>query len=318
MPIRNFADVQAFEAEPLARRALPRSTYDALAASAKRWPDAKALSFFLTADTYEHTLTWTYADLLVDVTRAANLLHELGVDADHPVAFVLPNLPETHFAIWGGEAAGVVLAINPLFEPLQIRELLRATHARVLVTLAPSPGSDLWARLVPQPSDLPDLKVVATVDLSAYLPNRAAAAPMSDTLLSGIETVASQRNALAARRSSGRAADDHRRNKVVLFLHRRHQAKTGVKIAEGYGLTEAACVSSVNPFYGERRAGSIGIRLRYQLMRAIILDDAGRFRRAAEIDEIGTLLIKGPTCSSAILIHTTIRIWGSRSTARTG
>ena len=178
MPIRNFADVQASEAEPLARRALPRSTYDALAASAKRWPDAKALSFFLTADTYEHTVTWTYADLLVDVARAANLLHELGVDADHPVAFVLPNLPETHFAIWGGEAAGVVLAINPLFEPLQIRELLRATHARVLVTLAPSPESDLWARLVPQLSDLPDLKVVATVDLSAYLPNRAVAAPI--------------------------------------------------------------------------------------------------------------------------------------------
>ena len=72
------------------------------------------------------------------------------------------------------------------------------------------------------------------------------------------------------------------------------EAKTGVKIAEGYGLTEAACVSSVNPFYGERRAGSIGIRLPYQLMRAVILDDAGRFRRAAEIDEIGTLLIKGP------------------------
>ena len=94
MPIRNFADVQAFEVEPLARRALPRSTFDALAASAKRWPDTKALSFFLTADTYEHALTWTYADLLADVTRAANLLHKLGVDADHPVAFVLPNLPK--------------------------------------------------------------------------------------------------------------------------------------------------------------------------------------------------------------------------------
>ena len=42
MPIRNFADVQVFEAEPLARRALSRSTYDALAASAGRWAEAKA------------------------------------------------------------------------------------------------------------------------------------------------------------------------------------------------------------------------------------------------------------------------------------
>ena len=55
MPIRNLANVQAFEAEPLPRRALPRSTYDALIASARRWPEAKALSFFLTADTYGKT-----------------------------------------------------------------------------------------------------------------------------------------------------------------------------------------------------------------------------------------------------------------------
>ena len=37
------------------------------------------------------------------------------------------------------------------------------------------------------------------------------------------------------------------------------EAKTGVKILEGYGLAEAACVSSVNPAAGERRAGSIGL-----------------------------------------------------------
>jgi fatty-acyl-CoA synthase len=32
-----------------------------------------------------------------------------------------------------------------------------------------------------------------------------------------------------------------------------------VKILEDYGLTEGACVSSVNPGAGERRAGSIGL-----------------------------------------------------------
>jgi len=72
------------------------------------------------------------------------------------------------------------------------------------------------------------------------------------------------------------------------------EAKTGVQIAEGYGLTEAACVSSLNPPLGEKRPGSIGLRLPYQQMRAIILDEAGRFQRAAQTDEIGTLVIKGP------------------------
>jgi fatty-acyl-CoA synthase len=77
-------------------------------------------------------------------------------------------------------------------------------------------------------------------------------------------------------------------------LIERFEAKVGVKIVEGYGLTEAACVSSVNPSLGERRPGSIGLRLPYQPMRPVILDEAGRFRRAAETDEIGTLVIQGP------------------------
>ena len=42
-----------------------------------------------------------------EITRAANMFGALGVTRDAPVAFVLPNLPETHFTIWGGEAVGV-------------------------------------------------------------------------------------------------------------------------------------------------------------------------------------------------------------------
>ena len=52
------------------------------------------------------------------------------------------------------------------------------------------------------------------------------------------------------------------------------EAKTGLKIIEGYGLTEGGCVSSVNPSEGERRAGSIGLRIPFQHMMAAILDDA--------------------------------------------
>ena len=433
MPIRNFADVQVLEAEPLARRALPPSTYDALVASAKRWPEAKALSFFLTADTYDRAFTWTYAELLADVTRAANLFHSLGVDADHPVGLVLPNLPETHFAIWGGEAAGVVLTINPLFEPAQIRDLLRAARVRVLVTQGPSSSTDLWARLVPQLSDLPDLRSIALVDLSVYQPaNPAALSPRSAASISSIEIVdfraamlSQPANRLVAPRAMtegtpssyfctggttgapkiairthGNEVFDawaaaqflaasggprtvfcglplfHVNAQLVTGLlpwmqgdhvvlgtpqgyrgsgmiarfweivaHYRissfsgvptiysallevpvgdndisslefalcgaapmplklielFEAKTGLKIAEGYGLTEAACVSSVNPAYGETRAGSIGIRLPYQQMRVVVLDEAGHFLRMAETDEIGILAIKGPNVFAGYL-----------------
>ena|SRR5271166_5599859 len=125
MAVRDLIDIAAIEAVPLSERALPESTYAALVASAKRTPNAKALSFFLSADRLDETHDWTYAELGADVTRAANAFAVFGVASDRPVAVVLPNLPETHFVIWGGEAAGAVLAITPMLEAKQNADLLR-------------------------------------------------------------------------------------------------------------------------------------------------------------------------------------------------
>ena len=72
MAIRTHSDVEAIEATPLADRALPENTYAALRASAERTPDAKALSFFLSADHFDRPHVWTYAELLADVTRAVD------------------------------------------------------------------------------------------------------------------------------------------------------------------------------------------------------------------------------------------------------
>ena len=74
-----------------------------------------------------------------------------------------------------------------------------------------------------------------------------------------------------------------------------------MKIIEGYGLTEGACVSSVNPPEGERLPGSIGLPIPYQRMAAVILDANGRFERMAEIDEIGVIAINGPNVFSGYL-----------------
>ena len=138
MAVRSLSDIAAIEAVPLTERGLPESTYAALVASAKRTPNATALTFFRSADRLDDAHVWTYAELVADATRAANLFASLGVATDHPVAFVLPNLPETHFTIWGGEAAGAVLAINPMLDAKLIVSLLRSARASVLVTLAPA------------------------------------------------------------------------------------------------------------------------------------------------------------------------------------
>jgi long-chain acyl-CoA synthetase len=62
-----------------------------------------------------------------------------------------------------------------------------------------------------------------------------------------------------------------------------------IRILEGYGLTETTCISSVNPYYGERKPGSIGMPVRGQPMK--IVGPAGD---AVDADELGEIVIKGP------------------------
>src|SRR6478672_6347221 len=142
------ADVTAIEAHGLPTD-LPDSTYEAIRRTALVHPEAPALSFFLRAVDHAKPETWNYRQLLAQITRTSNLFHSLGADKDSVIAFVLPNLPETQFVIWGGQATGIVAAINPLMEADAIADLLIAVDARIVVTLAPCPGTDLWQRLRP-------------------------------------------------------------------------------------------------------------------------------------------------------------------------
>jgi len=67
-----------------------------------------------------------------------------------------------------------------------------------------------------------------------------------------------------------------------------------VKILEGYGPTEATCVSGINPVRGERRVGSIGLRLPGQRMKAVLVDERGAFVRDCRTDEVGLLVVSSP------------------------
>lgn len=72
------------------------------------------------------------------------------------------------------------------------------------------------------------------------------------------------------------------------------EAHTGATIIEGYGLTEATSISAVNPRYGEKRVGSIGLRLPYQLMKAVQLTSTGAYGRDCASNEVGSIVVKGP------------------------
>jgi long-chain acyl-CoA synthetase len=72
-------------------------------------------------------------------------------------------------------------------------------------------------------------------------------------------------------------------------LFRRFEEKFGVAILEGYGLTEATCCSTLNPFLGPRKIGSIGIPTRGQ--EVVIRDEQGAIAPAGIG---GELCVRGP------------------------
>jgi acyl-CoA synthetase (AMP-forming)/AMP-acid ligase II len=415
---RDVHRLEAGMADPLEHIS---STYELLARGAARAPDAPAASFFVELDQYAQASTWTHREWMHRITATANLMRGLGIGRDDVVAFVLPNLPETHWVLWGGEAAGVAFALNPLLEAPMLRDLMAAVRPKVLVTLAPSPGADLWEKVAGIAPEIPGLEIILTVwpfrygravvgrqpvpqlpglrvldfhgqlrgmpgERLAFPPPRLddaascfctggttglpkiavrthrteaanavqLAAMFGGTLpgpifcgmplfhvnaqigtglmpwalgghvvlgtpagyrtpgllarfwsivehfrlfsFSGVPTVYS---ALMQVPREGRDLSSLSFGlcgaaPMPLELFRRFEAETGVKILEGYGLTEAGCVSTLNPPAGPSRAGAIGIRLPWQEVKVVLVDEGGRYVREAAVDEVGTVVIAGP------------------------
>jgi fatty-acyl-CoA synthase len=84
-------DVAAIEAVPLEKRGLPESTYALLARAATRWPDRTAITVLPDAARWRQPQRRTFAELLDDVHRVANLFHDLGVRRGDAVALMAPN-----------------------------------------------------------------------------------------------------------------------------------------------------------------------------------------------------------------------------------
>lgn len=431
-PVQSLADIEAIEQH---RDWLPpgvQCTYDLLRHGAQIAPQAPALSFFMRTQDHRRPVRWTHHQWIARITQTANLLRRLGVQRGDVVAYVLPNLPETHWTIWGAETAGIAMALNPLLEGQALRELMTAAGAKWLVTLAPTPGTTLWQQVSAVAEQVPSLQGVLAISPLGHLPGPMGAvmstlarwrmprhigrlpvldfhreiarepqdqlmfaAPALDDVASyfctggttGLPKIAmrSHRTEIAnaqqlahsfgsdmvgpgstvfcglplfhvnAQIGTGLAffacgghvllgtpqgyrapalleqfwsiCEHHR---VLTFsgvptvyaallqsprqgrrldhlrfavcgaapmpveLFKRFQTETGIKILEGYGLTEAGCVSSLNPPGSDNRIGSIGVRMPWQAMRAVLLDAEGRYQRDAAVGEVGVLVVHGP------------------------
>ncbi len=77
-------------------------------------------------------------------------------------------------------------------------------------------------------------------------------------------------------------------------LFRRFEEATGVTILEGYGMTEATCLISANPYDGEKKIGSVGLPFPYTDVRILDCDGAGNIRREAGVDEVAEICVFNP------------------------
>ncbi|WP_372572308.1 acyl-CoA synthetase [Ruegeria jejuensis] len=419
--IRSLKDIEAFETDDWRAHCDLQSTYELLQSSAAAFGDKPAISFLPKGDGEETPVVTSYVELLARVTQTANLFHELGIGAGDVVSYVLPNLPETHEVIWGGEAAGIINAINPFLEPATIGKLLNAAETKLLVTMTPMPGLDLMTAMFELADQSEHIAAVLAVDPAPYYGAPAAELPATtpggkpvihfqnardkqpsdkltfereikpgdiaslfhtggttgtpklaphthenevhqawvlpyvidleegDTMMcglplfhvnavmaSGLSCFQAGANVLLVTplgfRTPGVIANTWKmidRYKVTSMsavptiytalmgvpkdgmdlsslkfagcgaaplspeTFKGFQEYSGVKLMEGYGMTESTCVASFNPMFGESRIGSVGLRLPFSEMRCGIVGN-GKVERFCETDEVGTILIRGP------------------------
>jgi len=413
--VDSLEDVVKLEQIPLEEQLPFSTTYELLNWAANTYGPREAIRFLPNLSGEALTQRYSYTELFERVTQAANLFSGLA-DARPVVSYLLPNLPQTHFTIWGAEAAGIVNALNPLLEPDKIIALMNSASSNLLVTLGPNLSKDLWEKtclIADQVDSLKHILVIETnTDISALadatgLPvvdfDRAleqqsgsklvhASAPRPEDIASyfhtggttgtpkiaqhthfnevanawccsrfmsreaggvcivglplfhvnavigtGLNLFISGHTAVLATPSGYRTpgliaqfwklieeqrasmfscvptvltalldvpmgdADISSLDFVIsgaaplsVQLMQRFEKTTGAKILESYGLTEAGCVTTMNPPNGERRVGSIGIRMPHQQLRIVKLTERGAIEREAASNESGTLLIKGP------------------------
>jgi len=424
--IATTEDIRAIEAEmPWRARWSARSLYEQLVETAGRVPLRPALTFQLRSGPRDKAVTLSWESLRGEVTRAANLFRRLGVGDGDTVAFVLPNGIEAAVAILAGATAGIVMPVNPLLAPENMAHLLRESGARVVVTLAPFPKTDLSDHVAQAVALSPEVRTVVEVDLGRYLPaalrlvvplirprrkvrHHATVIGFHDALArergDGLDFAEPAGDRVCARfhtggttglpklaqhRASGilyngwcgasyafgetdvlmcplplfhvfaaypvwasclvsgasmvmptpqgyrgegvfdnfwKLVERHRATFMIAVptavaalmqrpvdadvsslrlaitgssampveLFRRFEAAAGVTVCEGYGMTEATCLISVNPPDGERRIGSVGLPVPYTEVRILHCDAEGRVLRACDVEEVGEICVRAP------------------------
>ncbi len=423
--VATLADKVAIEAEmPFDDRLEATTLYEQLSLTTERFADRPAVSFQIKSGPKDKAVTLNWTALKARVTQAANLFRSLGVGEGDTVAYILPNCVEAPVTLLAGATAGIVNPINPLLEPEHIAGILRETKAKVVVSLAPFPKTEVAAKVDQALAAAPGVTTLLQVDLRRYLtpPTSWLVPLLRPKPVGGHKARVLDFNAECDRQDGSRLSFAESGNrvcscfhtggttglpKVALHWHRgllyngwcgqsymfnekdvlicplpmfhvfaaypifmsclvsgaqmvmptpagyrgdgvmdnfwklierwkvsfmimvptaasalmqrpvnadvsslknaicgsaplpaelfkRFEAATGVRIFEGYGMTEATCLVAINPPAGERKIGSVGLPFPYTDLRILQCNAMGEVTQTCGTDEVGEICVANP------------------------
>ena len=143
-PLRTLQDIEALERVPLGERVFSWNLNDWIARGCARDREKIAIRYIADGDPASESVCIRYGELQSRSNQAANLFHSLGVSSNDVVMFVLPTLPQLYVVMLGAAACGIACGVNWMLKPEQLAELIRSTKAKVVVTLGPTPGYEIW------------------------------------------------------------------------------------------------------------------------------------------------------------------------------
>ncbi|MEY9495887.1 fatty-acyl-CoA synthase [Bradyrhizobium elkanii] len=131
--IKSLADVVEIERTPIEERLGASNVHDLFGNNAARFGDAPALIYLPNGRAGDAPVIVSHREHFAHINRTANLLSDLGVGRSDVVSYLLPNILENSYVLWGAEAVGVANPINFMLRPFEIAQILVAADTRVLV-----------------------------------------------------------------------------------------------------------------------------------------------------------------------------------------
>ena len=413
--VRNIEDIEKIEQIAADERFPCHSPSEALALTSSFFPDEIALTYLPDGSASDDPIRWDYRQYQQEVNRAANVFYDLGLQPDESVIFLLPNVPQLLFGLWGAQLAGIAAPINPYLEVEHIASIARSANARILVTLSPTEpgGTELWNKALLTKNAVASLEHIITIgervaedsiNWATATEHQPADQLIFDRNITGLEVASyfhtggttgapklaqhthrkqvlnvcqMQLTGPRGRTSNGftdcdkilctlplfhvnaafvtalntiigagelilagpngfrnpkiiddfwrlvekykvtffaavptiyatlldRPTDDFDTSSLIncgcgaapmpVSLLEDFAQRTGANIMEGYGMTETIAVATTHYFFGDRKIGSVGMRIPYQSIRVANIDDDGNIIKECATNQIGAILHSG-------------------------